>query len=134
MSASDNCLRNVVCYCAACDRSRDVICREDDIVNCPVCNSPMEQRWWERITRDSTQWDEKDSVVVFKKPDGTFSYPAVNTKPTPEGCERITMRSLREVERHERVAGVRSEIAWFDRGSGNGHDTKSLPELPFRVR
>ena len=129
-----NYLRNVVCYCPVCDRERDVICREDDVVNCVTCNSPMGQRWWERQTRQSTQWDEKDAVVVFRKPDGSYSYPAVNTKPTPDGCERIVMRSLREVETHERVANVRSEIVHFDRGSGNGFDTQSLPELPFRVR
>jgi hypothetical protein len=94
----------------------------------------MDQHWWKRTTRNRTEWDEKDAVVVFKKPDGTFSYPAINSKPTPEGCERIVMRSLREVEAHERIANVRSEIAWFDRGTANGFDTQSLPELPFRVR
>jgi hypothetical protein len=131
---SGNCLRNVVCYCAPCDRERDIICREQDTLHCSECGALMEQRWWQRITRDNTQWSEKDAVVVFRKPDGTFSYPAVNTKPTPEGCERIVMRSLREVEAHERSAGVRSEIAWYDRGSGNGHDSKDLPPLPFNVR
>lgn len=94
----------------------------------------MEQHWWKRYPRAATQWSDADAVVVFRKPDGTFSYPAVNTKPTPEGCERITLRSLREVEAHERAANVRSEIAWFDRGSGNGNDTKDLPPLPFDVR
>ena len=129
-----NCLRNVVCYCPVCDKEMDVLCREADKVRCPHCEIEMEQHWWKRQARQTTQWDEADAVVVFKKPDGTFSYPAINTKPTPEGCERIVMRSLREVERHEKEAGVRSEIAWFDRGSGNGHDTKDLPPLPFRVR
>lgn len=72
--------------------------------------------------RKRTQWDERDAVVVFRKPDGTYSYPAVNNKPTPQGCERIVMRSLREVEAFEKRANVRSEIAWYDRGSGRGHD------------
>lgn len=129
-----NHLRNVVVYCPVCNRESDRICRENETVLCDWCGIAMEQHWWKRATRDNTQWDEKDAVVVFKKPDGTYSYPAVNTKPTPPGCERITMRSLREVERHEREAGVLSEIAHFDRGSGNGHDTRPLPELPFRVR
>lgn len=129
-----NYLRNVVCYCKVCDRERDVICRETDTIYCESCKAEMEQHWWKRQSRQSTQWDEKDAVVVFRKPDGSYSYPAVNTKPTPDGCERIVMRSLREVEAHERVANVRSEIAWFDRGTANGHDTKSLPPLPFSVR
>lgn len=128
-----NCLRNVVCYCPACNRETDRVCRENDTVLC-TCGTSMEQHWWKRTTRDNTQWDEKDAVVVFKKLDGSYSYPAINTKPTPPGCERIVMRSLREVEAHERRANVRSEIAWFDRGTANGHDTQSLPELPFRVR
>lgn len=129
-----NCLRNVVCYCAPCALETDVICRERDEVRCPQCETVMEQQWWKRQARAATQWAEADAVVVFRKPDGTFSYPAINTKPTPPGCERVVMRSLREVERHERTAGVRSEIAHFDRGSGNGFDTKDLPPLPFRVR
>ena len=128
-----NHLRNVVVYCPVCDKESDRVCRENEIVLC-ACGAAMEQHWWKRTTRQRTEWDEKDAVVVFKKPDGTFSYPAVNTKPTPDGCERIVMRSLREVEAHERTANVRSEIAWFDRGTANGHDTQALPELPFRVR
>jgi hypothetical protein len=93
----------------------------------------MEQRWWLREARQNTQWSEAEAVVVFRKPDGSYSYPARNDKPTPEGCERLVMRSLREVEAHERRAGVRSEIAHFDAGSGNGHDTQELPQLPFRI-
>jgi len=124
----------VVCWCPKCQHEMDIVCRENDRVYCPHDNTEMEQHWWKRYPRAATQWSDADAVVVFKKPDGTFSYPAVNTKPTPDGCERIVMRSLREVERHERVANVRSEIAWFDRGTANGHDTKSLPPLPFSVR
>jgi hypothetical protein len=133
MSAK-NCLRNIVAYCPVCDRETDVLCREDDRIRCPWCEIEMEQHWWKRQARTAAQWSDADAVVVFRKPDGSFSYPAVNSKPTPEGCERIVMRSLREVEAHEKQAGVRSEIAWFDRGSGNGNDTQDLPSLPFRMR
>lgn len=129
-----NYLRMVVCYCPVCDKEKDVLCREQQKVACEWCGMEVEQHWWKRKARASTQWAEKDSVVVFRKRDGSYSYPAVNTKHTPDGCERIVMRSLREVERHEREAGVRSEIAHFDVGSGNGHDTRELPPLPFGVR
>jgi len=129
-----DCLRNVVCFCPVCDKEADRICREREAVFCNWCGLEMEQQWWKRTTAKDAQWSDKDAVVVFRKPDGSYSYPAVNTKPTPEGCERVVMRSLREVERHEREAGVRSEIAWFDKGSANGHDTKDLPPLPFGVR
>lgn len=129
-----NHLRNVVCHCLSCDKATDRICRERETVFCNWCGLAMEQRWWLRTAARDAQWSDADAVVVFKKPDGSFSYPAVNTKPTPADCERVVMRSLREVERHEKEAGVRSEIAWFDKGTANGNDTKALPSLPFSVR
>lgn len=72
--------------------------------------------------KQNVQWSDRDAVVVYRKPDGSYSYPGRNDRPTPPGCERIVMRSLREVERFEKQAGVRSEMAWFDKGSGRGHD------------
>jgi hypothetical protein len=129
--SANNCLRNVVCYCSACDTRRDVICREDDVVNCYVCSSPMEQHWWERQPRQATVWNPNEWATVFKKPDGTFSFPMKADKPTPPGCERITIRSDAEMARIERAARVRSERRWFDSGSGGGHDTEDLPPLPF---
>lgn len=76
------------------------------------------------MNRRNAQWSDKDAVVVFLKPDGTYSYPARNDKATPSGCERVEIKSLRELERFERKANVRSEVAWYDRGSGNSaeHD------------
>ena len=94
----------------------------------------MDQHWWKRTTRQRTEWDEKDAVVVFKKPDGSYSFPAINTKQCPEGWEKIVARSDHEVAAIERASNTLNESRWFDRGSGNGHDTQSLPELPFRVR
>jgi len=64
------------------------------------------------------EWNDRQAVVVYQKPDGTFSYPGRNDRPTPPGCERITLRSLRAVEAFEKKAGVRSEIAWYDAGTG----------------
>jgi hypothetical protein len=114
--------RMVNCHCLLCLTTTELICEADAPIQCKTCGSLMEQRWWERSTpRSRTQWDEKDAVVVFRKPDGSYSYPAVNTKPTPPGCERLVMRSLREVEKFERSAGVRNEAMWFDR-NGRGFD------------
>lgn len=73
-------------------------------------------------TRANAQWSDKDAVVVYRKPDGSFSYPGRNDRPTPSGCERIVMRSLREVEAFEKRANVRSEMAWYDPGTARGHD------------
>jgi hypothetical protein len=114
--------RLVVVHCIdGCERDREVICDEDEVVRCP-CGSLCEQQWWRRSIQRETVWHKDEMAVVFKKPDGTFSFPAVNTKPTPEGCERIEIRSDAQMAKIEREAGVRSERRWFDRGSGNGHD------------
>lgn len=84
------------------------------------------------------QWSDKDAVVVFKKADGSISYPARNDLKTPKGCERVVMRSLREVEKFEKEAGVRSEMAWFDKGSGRSFDdvgdASHLPSVQERFK
>lgn len=80
------------------------------------CGGLLEQVY--RLPRRDAQWGDKDAVVVFKDANGKYRYPGRNDVATPVGCERVVMRSLREVEQFERVANVRSEIAWFDRGSG----------------
>lgn len=66
----------------------------------------------------AAEWDDRQAVVVYQKSDGTYSYPGRNNLPTPPGCERVTLRSLRAVEAFEKKAGVRSEIAWYDAGTG----------------
>jgi hypothetical protein len=85
------------------------------------CGKEMEPVYRIR-KRPNVQWSDRDAVVVYQKPDGSFSYPGRNDKATPAGCERIVLRSLREVEAHEKKANVRSEMAWFDKGSGRGFD------------
>ncbi len=74
------------------------------------------------LSRRPQQWAPGSEVVVFRNPDGTYRYPGQNTVPTPPGCERVTMRSLREIHEFEKEAGVRSEVAWYDKGSGRGHE------------
>lgn len=128
-----NYLRNTVCYCPTCNRETDKVCRENDTVLC-TCGTAMEQHWWKRTTRDATVWHPSEWATVFRKPDGTFSYPMKAEKPTPAGCERIIIRSDADAARHESESGTRMERRWFDYGSGNGFDTRPLPELPFRVR
>ena len=119
--------RLVDIYCGNCDLLYEAICAVDERVSCRQCHGPAEQRWWPTARRERTAVDEKDAIVVFKKPDGTFSYPAVNTKPTPPGCERLVLRSAAEVERHERIAGVRNESLWYNRGNGCDGDATMRP-------
>lgn len=124
----------VVTYCPACEKEKDILCREQERVFCPWCGLEMEQHWWKRRTQAATVWHPQEWATVFKKQDGTYSFPMKADKPTPVGCERITIKSDAEMARVERSAGVRSERRWFDTGSANGHDTNDLPPLPFGVR
>ncbi len=69
-------------------------------------------------TARNAAWSDKDAVVVFRKPDGSISYPGQNNGQTPAGCERIVMRSLREVERFEKEHNVRCEAMHYNSGNG----------------
>lgn len=69
----------------------------------------------------SAQWSEGDKVVIFKKPDGTYSFPATNSKATPPGCERIEARSDRELAKIEKMTNTLNESRHFDR-NGRGFD------------
>jgi hypothetical protein len=82
----------------------------------------------------------RERVVVWRNPrTGNISYPGRNDAPMPEryrrlGYERVELPNLRSVERFERESaaaghGVRSEIAWYDKGSGRGFDDR-MPDLP----
>lgn len=75
------------------------------------------------------QWGDKDAVVVFKKADGSISYPARNDLKTPAGCERVVMRSLSEVNRFERKNSVCCEAMHFNQG--NEHPV--IDRLPHGV-
>jgi hypothetical protein len=67
--------------------------------------------------------EEKDAAVVFRRvSDGKYIYPGSNRKRTPAGCERIVMRSVRELEKHYERTGAMSEVVAYDRNSGRGLD------------
>lgn len=78
--------------------------------------------------RRSTVWDKSEEIVIFRKPDGTFSFPARNDHATPPGCERIIARCDADVAKIEAMTGTRSERRWFDRGSGR--DFSDEPSRP----
>lgn len=123
--------RLVVVHCPGCDVDREAICDEDETLYCQHCGTLCEQHWWKRSVKRDTVWHKDEWAVVFRKADGTFRYPGRNDLPTPEGCERVTIRTDAEMAKHEQEAGVRSERRWFDRGSGNGHDgDETMAPLP----
>lgn len=120
-------LRNTQVFCPTCNIHSDLICRDDDTPTCRTCQSPLEQQWWVRRSQLETVWGKDEMAVVFRKPDGTYSFPARNDKPTPEGYERVEIRSDREMARVEREAGVQSERRWYDQGSGGSHERPLAP-------
>lgn len=97
-------------------------------MKCGECGKKLTEGLWpfcphEPIrSRFSTEWHPSESITVFRKPDGTYSYPMRSDKPTPPGCERVVIRSDRELAKHEQQANVLSERRWFDKGSGKGFD------------
>lgn len=73
--------------------------------------------------RGYAQWDDSTSVMIHRNPQtGDVRYVGSHDAKLKPGYQREYLRSLREVERFERDNGVRSEMAWFDKGSGRGFD------------
>ena len=87
------------------------------------CGAEMEQVYRPRQA-NVVQLQEKDAIVVFRKPDGTISYPGRNDKITPHGYERITLRTLHEVDAFCKGNNVVHEALDYDRGTARGHDDR----------
>jgi hypothetical protein len=93
-----------------------------DVYPCPQCGAAMDRAWY-LLRRERAQWSEADSVLVFRDTSGKIRYPCRNDAPTPSGCERVLLRSLREVDRFEREHHVVNERMHFD-NNGRGLDDK----------
>jgi len=96
------------------------------------CGEPMERVY--RLRSRSAQWSDREAVVVFRKPDGTISYPAMNTKATPPGCERIVMKSMSEVDSFCRTHKVMNVMRDFDRGTDRNHSTVTSNDVARYTR
>ena len=93
-----------------------------ETIPCEYCGTPM-RRLWSVRKNNGTQWHESESIVVFQKPDGAYSFPARNDKPTPQGWTRLVARSDREVAALESRTHTLNESRWFDRGTARGFDS-----------
>lgn len=92
------------------------------LLPCLACGGEIEQIWWRRTPKDA-QWDDATAVLIHvNSQTGEVSYPGRTDAQPRAGFESHRLRSLREVENFERAHNVRSEMAWFDQGSGRGHD------------
>jgi len=111
----------------------DVMADESQEIRCPQCLTVMIQEWWPKARRERTCWSDAESVVVFRKPDGSIDYPARNDKPTPAGYERIVMRSDREVARFERDHGVVNHRRHYDSNGRGIDDQMPSPRVSERI-
>lgn len=86
--------------------------------------TPHDDDWYIVPSRRSyAQWDDGTAPVIFiNEQTGEPRYPGRNDAVCPPGYRREHLRSLRAVEKFEKEQGVRSEMAWYDKGSGRGHD------------
>lgn len=71
---------------------------------------------------------EKERCVVWRHPEtGEIRYPGANDFPMNDnyrqrGFERHELPTLRSIEQFEKEHKVLNEKAWFDDGSGRGHE------------
>jgi len=87
----------------------------------------MEILWTTWHKHDAAVHSSERTALMYSAKEKKFSYPGRNDQPVPDrlrkrGYERVEFSSLRSVEQHEKQTGTRSEIAWFDRGSGRSFD------------
>ena len=101
---------------------------------CPVCGiTHIFEKSWSSRTRQLHSIHTRERAVVYTNPaTGETVYPGQNNLDMPvrykrQGFERRELNSLREIEKFEKEAGVRSEVAWFDRGTGRGHEDGQDP-------
>lgn len=71
---------------------------------CPKCNEPIEIGSWPFCENKHASTRPERSqrfkpIIVFKRPDGTYSFPAADTAPTPSGSQRIEITTRRQAER-----------------------------------
>jgi len=115
-------IRTIDWLCSCCGvEIIDALADEQEEKRCLQCHTPMEQVWW-RTRMRAGEWDDASAVLVFRDKDGNVRYPGRVDAPCPSGFEPVRLRNLHAVEKFEREHNVRSEMAWFDKGSGRGHD------------
>ena len=114
--------------CNKCGEVRVNVVRFNEGTLCPKCNKGrMEILWSATSKRDAAVHSSERTALMYSAKEGKWQYPATNNAPIPDrlkrrGYERVEFSSLKAVEQHEKQTGTRSEMAWFDRGSGRGFD------------
>lgn len=86
---------------------------------CSVCGKKLKIGDWpfcDGLKHESTRPERAQRfkpIVVFKKSDGSYSFPASDAAPTPEGYQRVEISTRRQAERLEREVNrhIREEKA-----------------------
>jgi hypothetical protein len=103
-----------------------------DHVSCLECPAEMEILWSFSGPR-VTSVNPTERIVVYENPaTGEVKYPPRNDQPIPaqyakQGFQKRELSTLAEVHKFEKEKGVRSERAWFDKGSGRDFDSAWRP-------
>ena len=87
----------------------------------------MEILWQASHQHDAVVHKSERTALYYSPKEKKWQYPATNNQPIPDrlrkrGYERVEFSSLHSIKQHEKQANVRSERAWFDKGSGRGFD------------
>lgn len=72
---------------------------------CPKCSVWIDVGSWPFCPHPSTRSENAQrfkSIVVFKRADGTYSFPASDKAPTPDGYQRVEISTRRQAEHLER--------------------------------
>lgn len=102
--------------------TRPILLRHRDANSASGCPGVCDEVFLPRQARNAAAFGTSEMTLAFRRADGVYSIPLRNDAPTPPGCQRIEMRSLREVAAFEKASGLRSERAHFDRGTARGFD------------
>jgi|SRR6185369_1348472 len=99
---------------------------------CEKCGNPFPMGGWFACPdhgypygRQGGTVHTSERAVVWEHPGtGKISYPPANNIEMPErlkalGYERRELPTLKSIEKFEKEQGVRSEIAWHDKGTGS---------------
>jgi len=114
-------------------------------VTCPECGKEIRIGQWpfcgsygehsRPYGRQGGTVHPSERAVVYRHPlTGKVVYPPRNDQPMQPvyanaGYERVELPSLRDVERLEKQDNVRSDIAWFDKGTGNADKLQDVKPI-----
>lgn len=98
-----------------------VVSWDQERSKCPTCGRLGARVW---MSRHSSQRQLRDPIVLHKLPDGTYSFPGRSDTPTPEGAERIEMRSIGDYRREMRKVNqtFREKAARHDEALHERHE------------